>query len=139
MNVSENYFDEALVYIRINGGFLLLQAITLTLSSFLRSNALVVHGFIASACTNLLNVILNSLFLYVLKLDPVLGVSIATVISRFIGIIALFILVFKLTDVKLKLKSALKNFKELKKLLKISLPSAGESFSYSLSQIVIFY
>lgn len=137
MNVSDTYFDDALVYIRINGGLLFLQAITLTISSFLRSNTFVVHGFIASACTNLLNVILNALFLYVLNFDPVLGVAIATVISRVIGTIALFILLFKLTDVKLKLKNTFKNIHELKKLLKISLPSACESFSYSLSQIVI--
>lgn len=137
MNVSVDYFDEALIYIRLNGGFLFLQGIILTLSSFLRSNTLILHGFIASASINILNVILNALFMYVLNLQPILAVGLATVISRAIGVILLLILVFKLTNVKLSLKETFKNFKELKKLLKISLPSAGESFSYSLSQIVI--
>ncbi len=138
MNVSPEFYDQALIYIRINGGFLFLQAIILSLATFLRSNALVVQGFIVSASFNVLNVGLNALFLYVFKIPGVTGVAIATVISRVIGIIALFIMIYKLTDIKLSLKNALTNVKGfLSKLLKVSIPSAGESFSYSLSQIVI--
>ena len=138
MNVSPEFYDEALIYIRINGAFLFLQAIILTLSCFLRSNALVIQGFIVSASFNVLNVALNALFLYGLKITGVTGVAIATVISRFLGVIALFIMIKKLTSIKLTLRNSI--FKPegmLKKLLKISVPSAGESFSYSASQIVI--
>ena len=137
MNVSDDYFEQSLIYIRINGSVLFLQAIMLTLSSFLRSNSLVVAGFIISACSNILNVILNAIFLYVLKIDPIFAVATATVISRIFGTIALFIILFKLSSVRLKFKNTFGKLRELKKLLKISLPSAGESFSYSLSQVVI--
>lgn len=138
MNVSPDFYDEALIYIKINGGFIFLQGIILTLSTFLRSNALVVQGFIVSASFNVLNVCLNALFLYIFKIPGVTGVAIATIISRVLGCIALFIMIFKLTAVKLSLKNFILDSKEnLKKLLKVSIPSAGESFSYSLSQIVI--
>lgn len=138
MNVSPDFFDQAIIYIKINGAFLFLQAIILSLSSFLRSNALVVQGFIVSGAFNVLNVLLNALFLYVFKITGVTGVGIATVISRIIGVIALFIMIAKLTDIKLSINKFFKNSKAiLKKLLKVSIPSAGESFSYSVSQIVI--
>ena len=138
MNVSPAFFDEAVVYIKINGAFLFLQAIILSLSTFLRSNALVVQGFIVSAAFNVLNVSLNALFLYGFKITGVTGVAIATVISRIIGSIALFIMIYKLTDIKLSIKKFFNNSKTLlKKLLQVSVPSAGESFSYSISQIVI--
>lgn len=138
MNVSPAFFDEAVIYIKINGAFLFLQAIILSLSTFLRSNALVVQGFIVSAAFNVLNVCLNALFLYGFKITGVTGVAIATVISRIIGSIALFIMIYKLTDIKLSIKKFFNNSKTLlKKLLQVSVPSAGESFSYSISQIVI--
>ena len=138
MNVSQDFYDEALLYIRINGAFLFLQAMILSLATFLRSNALVMEGFIVSASFNVLNVGLNALFLYVFKIPGVKGVAIATVISRIIGAITLFIMIYKLTDIKLTLRNSIFKAKGmLKKLLKISVPSAGESFSYSISQIVI--
>ena len=138
MNVSPDFYEEALIYIRINGAFLFLQGIIMTLASFLRSNALMIQGFIVSASFNVLNVILNALFLYVFKIPGVTAVAIATVISRVIGVIALFIMIYKLTDIRLSLKNSLFSKKgDLRKLLKVSIPSAGESFSYSLSQIVI--
>lgn len=138
MNVSSLYYDEALLYLRINGGCLFLQAIFLTLATFLRSNAFVLQGFIVSASINALNVGLNALFLYILDLEPVLAVALGTVISRIIGCIILFILIVKLPKIRISIRDGIFSKKgELKKLLKISIPSAGESLSYSLSQIVI--
>ena len=138
MKVDANYFDETLLYLRLCGGLMIFQAIILTFSSFLRSNNFVVQGFIVSISINILNVGLNALFLYVLHIPGILAVSLGTIISRFIGCIILLILIYRLAKIKLSIKDAIKNSKtELKKLLKLSIPSAGESISYSLSQIVI--
>lgn len=138
MKVNSTYFNETLLYLRLCGGFLFFQGIILTFSSFLRSNTFVVQGFIVSISINILNVALNALFLYVLKLPGILSVALGTLISRFVGVIILLILIIKLAKIKLSVKDAIKNSKtELKKLLKLSIPSAGESISYSLSQIVI--
>ena len=138
MNVSSLYYNEALLYLRINGGCLFLQAIFLTLATFLRSNAFVLQGFIVSASINAINVGINALFLYVFNIESVLAVALGTIISRIIGCVVLFILIIKLPKIKISLKDGILSKKgELKKLLKISVPSAGESLSYSLSQIVI--
>jgi Na+-driven multidrug efflux pump len=103
MNVSIDFYDQALVYIRINGSLLFLQGIIMTLASFLRSNALVTQGFIISALSNLTNVLFNALFLYVFKIDAIVAVALGSVISRALSCIALFIMVYKLTDVRLSL------------------------------------
>lgn len=138
MKVNSSYFNETLLYLRLCGGFLLLQGIILTFSSFLRSNTFVIQGFIVSITINVLNVLLNALFLYVIKLPGIVSVALGTLISRVVGCIVLFILVLRLAKIKLSIKDAIKNSKtELRKLLKLSIPSAGESLSYSLSQIVI--
>ncbi len=138
MNVSAAYFNETIIYLRINGGFLFLQAIILSLSSYLRSNEYVLQSLISSVIFNIINVGLNALFLYGLKITGAKGVAIASVISRFIGCIMLFILVKRLMKLSLPFHDAFHtSFMELKKLLKLSLPAAGESLSYSISQIVI--
>lgn len=138
MKVSNAYFNETLLYLRLCGGFLFFQGIILTFSSFLRSNTFVFQGFIVSISINILNVSLNALFLYIIGLPGIISVALGTLISRFVGCIILLILIIKLAKIKLSIKEAIKNSKtELKKLLKLSIPSAGESISYSLSQIVI--
>ena len=138
MKVNPESFNDAVIYLRICGGGIFLQAILLTLTTFLRSNAFVFEGFVVSVCLNVLNVGLNALFLYILKLPSITAVALGTVISRAIGCIVVLILVLKLTKIKLSIRSLFKSSsKELKKLLKISIPSSGESLSYSVSQIVI--
>ena len=77
------------------------------------------------------------MFLYVLNIPGITGVAVATVISRTVGVIILLIILFKKTTIKLSLPLLFKTKGDLKKLLKISVPSAGESLSYSLSQIFI--
>lgn len=138
MNVNEAYFDETILYLKINGGFLFLQAIILSLSSYLRSNEYVLQSLISSVIFNIINVILNALFLYVFKIEGAKGVAIASVISRGIGCIMLFFIIKRLLKIHFHIKEVFHtSWSELKKLLKLSLPSAGESLSYSISQIVI--
>ncbi len=138
LSVSEDYFEESVLYLRINGGFLILQAAILSLTSFLRSNGHVVYSLVTSIIFNIINVALNALFLYGFKISGAQGVAIGSVIARFIGVIILFVLVKKLIKIKFGFKgNFVSSLKELKKLLRISLPSVGESLSYSVSQVVI--
>lgn len=138
MKVNPESFNDSVIYLRICGGTLFLQAILLTSTTFLRSNTFVLEGFIVSTFINILNVGLNALFLYIFKLPSITAVALGTVISRGVGCIILIILVLKFAKIKLSFKYALNSsIKELRKLLKISIPAAGESFSYSISQIVI--
>ena len=127
-----------MLYLMLNGGTLFIQAIMMSLQSFVRSNDYMKTSLAISIIFNIINVILNALFLYVFNINPILAVALGSIISRTIGVLLLFlILVFKIKiDISIKGLFPLK-IKELKKLISIGLPAAGESFSYSLSQIVI--
>lgn len=139
MQVEEPYLGYSITYMRINGGFIFLQAMISTLACFLRSNDFVFKSLCVSLGYNVINISLNALFLYVLKFDnPIVAVAISSVISRILAVIVLLILCYKYVKLDVSIKT-LKHFSfsRLKKILKIGLPSVGESISYSLSQIVI--
>lgn len=138
LQVQDDLMANAVKYLMINGGTLFLQTMMMSLQSYLRSNEYMKTSLCISIGFNVINVGLNALFLYALKMDPILSVALGSVISRFLGVVALILTV----TIKLKINISPKGlfplqFKELKKIIALGLPSAGESFSYSLSQIVI--
>ncbi len=138
LQVQDNLLDDAVLYLMINGGTLFLQAMMMSLQSFLRSNEYMKTSLSISVIFNVINVMLNALFLYVFKMNPILSVALGSVISRSIGVILLILVL----TIKLKINISIKGLfplklSELKKLISIGLPAAGESFSYSMSQIVI--
>ncbi len=137
INVGD-LFSHAYLYLMINGGFVFLQGMMLSLQSFLRSNEYMKTSLLISIIFNVINIILNAILLYLTDLNPILAVALSSVISRFIGVVLLlFIVIFKL-KIKLSIKLLFPlNVKELKKIISIALPSTGEAISYSLSQIVI--
>ena len=63
----------------------------ISFQNYLRSNDLTKASLIVSFIFNIINVILNALFLYVFKIDPILSVAFGSVISRGIGVIILYI------------------------------------------------
>lgn len=129
-------------YIRIIGSFMFLQGIYLTFSAILKSNTMMKESLMVSASVNVVNIIGNSIFIFgAFGFVPAMGVTGAAIssnISRFIGIIIMFIMFKKKIGVKLTLKhfspfpSGL-----LKRLMRIGLPAGVESVSYSLSQVYI--
>ena len=138
LQVQDDLMANAIKYLMINGGTLFLQTMMMSLQSYLRSNEYMKTSLAISIGFNIINVGLNALFLYVLKLDPILSVALGSVISRTIGVIALILTV----TLKLKINISPRGlfpikFNELKKIIALGLPTVGESFSYSLSQIVI--
>ncbi len=139
LQVSDEVLPSAVLYLRITGSAVFLQAMMLSLASYLRSNDMMIKSMIVSIVFNVVNIGLNALFLYVLlPNDKIVAVALGSVISRVVGaFLLLLMVVFKLKlDLKLKGLFPLK-VSELKKIIMLGIPSAGESFSYSMSQIVI--
>lgn len=141
MNVAPEIKQLAIIYIQITGGFIFLSAISSTLSAFLRSNRLIKQGLLVSAIMNVINIIGNALLVNGFGPIPAMGIAgiaWASTASRLIGVIVLFILYMKHIGIKFSIK-CLKPFPfaQIKKLFHIGIPTAGESFSYSMSQIVI--
>lgn len=129
--------DKGLVYIRIVGGALFLQAILTTLSAFLKSNSYMKDSTIINAGINGLNILGN--FILIPHLG-IMGVAIASVASRAIGTIVMSIVFLKKVQVNI-FRHPFQDFSRatMKRILWIGGPAGGESLSYNASQIMILF
>ncbi|MDE5715886.1 MAG: MATE family efflux transporter [Anaeroplasmataceae bacterium] len=135
IGLDESCMEKGLTYIRIVGGCIFLQAITTTLSAFLKSNSYMKDSTIISAIVNVINICGNFILIPYLG---IMGVAISSVVSRAIGVIILSIVFLKRVKINIFLHP-LQNFSApiLKKILSIGGPSGGEALSYNASQIII--
>lgn len=129
--------EKGLIYIRIVGGCLFLQAILTTLSAFLKSNSYMKDSTIINAIVNVLNIIGNFILIPYLG---IMGVAISSVVSRAIGVIIISIVFIK----RVKINIFLHPFKDfnsatMKKIFAIGGPTGGEALSYNASQILILF
>ena len=143
MGLRPDLMADGLPYMQIVGGFAFLQALSLSLSASLRSADKAKYPMYVAMVVNILNFIGNYALIFGKFGMPALGVegaAISTSFCRFVSVIILFAILFK-KHIPSFPKELFTPFPwvELKNLLKIGIPSAGEHMSYSLSQIVITY
>ena len=130
-------------YMEIVGAFAFFQAISLTISASLKSADKAIYPMMVVMVVNVLNIIGNYTLIFGKFGMPALGVegaAISTAFARGVSMVVLFVILFR----KHISRFPLKYFRpfpwiELKNLLKIGIPSAGENMSYSLSQVVLTY
>lgn len=143
MGMREELMPSGLPYMKIVGAFAFFQAISLAISAALRSADMAKYPMIVSGIVNLLNIVGNYLLIFGKMGFPALGVrgaAIATVVCRGVAVVILLVILLKKYIPRFP-KEYFTPFPwyELKKLLKIGIPSAGEQMSYSFSQVVITY
>ena len=143
MGLRPDLMPNGVIYMQIVGGFAVLQALQTTASAVLRSVNKAIYPMIVVGIVNVLNIIGNYSLIFGKFGMPALGVegaAISTVISRCVAMIILFVVLFRTTVHSLPL-SLFRPFptRELKNLLHIGLPSAGENISYQMQQLVILY
>ena len=143
MGLRPDLMADGLPYMQIVGGFAFLQALSLSLSASLRSADKAKYPMYVTMVVNVLNIIGNYALIFGKFGMPALGVegaAISTSFCRFVSVIILFVILLK-KHIPSFPKELFTPFPwvELKNLLKIGIPSAGEHMSYSLSQIVITY
>ncbi|MBB5174345.1 MATE family efflux transporter [Texcoconibacillus texcoconensis] len=142
MGLPEELMDTALLYLQIVGGFAFIQAMIMTVSAIIRSHGHTKDAMFVTMGMNVINVFGNFVLIFGAlgfpELGPV-GVAISTAASRFLGMLVMFIVLYKRITGGLPFNYLLKKFpkKELKQLLKIGIPSAGEQLSYNTSQVVV--
>lgn len=141
LNVPQEIMNETISYTLIVGSFILIQSIYMVFSAILRSYNLMKEITIVAVIMNTLNIIGNAILINGWFGFPQLGIAgaaISTDISKLIGLILIFIIFLKKTDLNIYfLKFKFFSFKMLKKVLLIALPSGGEALSYQLSQLAI--
>ena len=143
MGLRPDLMAEGLPYMKIVGGFAFLQAISLSLSASLRSADKAQYPMYVAVVVNVLNIIGNYSLIFGKFGMPALGVegaAISTSVCRLVSVVILLIVLFR-KHIPSFPKELFSPFPwiELKNLLKIGIPSAGEHFSYALSQVVISY
>lgn len=143
MGLSGDMLELGEGYMSIVGIMAFVQAVAMTLSAVLRSNNKAIYPMMVILVVNILNILGNYMLIFGKWGAPELGVNgaaISTVVARTLAMIALFIIVFR-TVVHRFPWEIFRRFpmQEFRNLMKIGLPSAGESMSYSCSQLVIAY
>jgi putative MATE family efflux protein len=130
----------ALPFLTILGGTLFLDAQNLAMAAVLRAHGRTRDPMRVLGTQNVLNALGNALVLFVIIGAPnlrangaaaVTGVAISGVVSRLLGFVALRFLVAKRTGIWLRLRDYLSfRVREIRRILNIGLPAAGENFSY---------
>ncbi len=141
MKMPQELYHDAEIYISIVGGFVFLQAIFMTYGAIFRSNGLMKQTMCISMAINILNVVGNIILLNGLFGAPkmgVAGVALSSVVSRLIGVVLVMYVFAKKIHAKIGTRY-LRPFPKtmFKNLMKIGLPSAGESVSYNIAQMWI--
>lgn len=137
LNVPEDVFDYALLYIRI---YLLGMPVILLYNfeaAIFRSVGETKTPLKALAVSGILNVVFNLFFVIVLKMT-VNGVAIATVIANAVSSILLFIKLVKTKQViRIRKKELRFNIKIFKRIIQIGLPAGIQSAVFAVANIVI--
>lgn len=130
-------------YMQIVGAFAFFQAISFTISASLRSANKAIYPMMVTVLVNIMNIIGNYSLIFGKWGMPALGAegaAISTSVARGASMVVLFVILFRKHIPRFPL-NYFRPFPwvELKNLLKVGLPSAGENMSYSFSQVVITY
>ena len=141
LNTSSDILYLANDYLKYVGGFIFIQAISMTITAILRPHGLVKICMYVTLFVNVLNAILNYVLIFGKFGAPELGVvdsALGTTISKCIGLcilcVVIYVQIFKGYSIKLLWPLPIKH---LKNVMSIGIPSAGENMSYSLAQLVL--
>ena len=135
VSIAPALFDSANTYLRIVGGACFLNALIPIFSSYLRVFGYTKQSLWASIIGNVINFILNAVFLFVMNWG-VMGVATATVISRIINLI----IVATMGAVLIKAKDSPERIapgKILGQIIKIGFPSACETALYNIAMTLV--
>lgn len=143
MGLRPELMQYGLPYMKIVGMFAFFQAMHLTISASLRADHKAIYPMLVVIVVNIVNIGGNYALIFGHFGMPALGVegaAIATAFSRGTAMVLLFIILFTkhISRFPLMLFTPFP-WKEVKNLLKIGLPSAGENMSYDMQQVVITY
>lgn len=143
MGLRPELLQYGIGYMEIVGAFAFFQAISLTISASLRSANKAIYPMLVTVLVNIMNIVGNYILIFGKFGFPAMGAegaAISTSIARGVCMVVLFVILFRKHISRFPL-ALFRPFPwiELKNLLKIGIPSAGENMSYSFSQVVITY
>ncbi len=143
MGLRPDLMQYGLPYMKIVGIFAFFQALHLTISASLRADHKAIYPMLVVIVVNVVNIIGNYGLIFGHFGLPALGVegaAFATAFSRGTAMVLLFIILFTkhIKSFPLQLFTPFP-WREVRNLLKIGIPSAGENMSYDMQQVVVTY
>ena len=141
LGIPAEIWEDAALYLRWIGLFIVVQSAYMAFISFLRGFGLLKVTMICSSLMNVLNICGNMILIHGLGPVPSLGVAgvcLSTNTAKVLGLLLVIHFLHKKTPLRLSL-AHLRPFpkKTLGRLLYLGIPSAGETFSYNLSQTTL--
>ncbi|MEG2947328.1 MAG: MATE family efflux transporter, partial [Bacteroidales bacterium] len=141
MHLAPELMDYGVRYLRIIGGFAFVQSLSLTIAAVLRSANLAKFPMFVTLVVNILNAVGNYALIFGNFGLPEMGAegaAWATSVSRVIALVILIVLLMRTILPRIPRKLLFPfPLGELRKMLGIGMPAAGEQISYSLSQVVV--
>ena len=135
LGIANSLLDYSTIYMTIVGSASILTALIPIYSNYLRSFGYTKITMYATIIANILNLMLNAVFLYIFKIG-VAGIAIATVISKIFNL--LILIIFAKHNISFKeVNNDISNITILRQIIKIGLPAAAESALYNLAMTLI--
>lgn len=131
VGIAQDLESPAKLYLQTVGLFCLCNALTPIVSSYLRSFGHTAPTLMATVVANILNVVLNAFFLFVMRWG-VLGVALATGISRLVNLLWI-VFSAKILIKTTKDDNPPTNKEIFGKIVKVGLPAAAETMLYNLA------
>ncbi|MEK3719732.1 MATE family efflux transporter [Paenibacillus sp. FSL H8-0034] len=141
--LQQDLLGTAQTFLSIVGGALFIQALNLTISAIVQVHGFTRYTMMVAIGMNLINLTGNYLFIFGPWGFPKLGVpgvAISAVISQCLGLGVYILILRKVVKLDLGLKELVRcKLEDMKKILSIGIPTAGNQLSYAASQIVTTY
>lgn len=135
VGIASALHEPANIYLKIVGGGCILNALIPIFSSYMRAFGFTKEPLYATIIGNVINLILNAYFLFVLD-KGVMGVAVATVISRVINLLLVVIMSAKLVRISQN-PERISNRVVLFQIIKIGFPSACETALYNIAMTLV--
>lgn len=141
LNLNSEQIEIANHYLKIIGGFIWVEALSYAVSSVIRSSGNTKSVMYVTLGVNLLHIGGNYLLIFGNLGFPewgVTGAAVSTVVSRLLGIVVLFILLYRRTAAPIQRKDYVTwNGSYARQIMSIGLPAAGEHLSWQSQYLMI--
>lgn len=141
MNLAPDQIAIAKKYLNLISAFIWVEALSYAVSSVLRSNGQTRDVMYVTLGVNVVHVVGNILLIFGNLRFPewgVTGAAVSTVVSRLLGLIVLFVILYRRIPFPIRFKDYITFDKRIvKQILSIGLPAAGEHLSWQSQYLMI--
>ncbi|WP_276353049.1 MATE family efflux transporter [Cohnella caldifontis] len=138
MNLSPEQIGIAGRYLKIIGGFIWIEALSYAVSSIIRAGGHTKSVMYVTLGVNVIHMTGNYLLIFGFPEWGVTGAAVSTVVSRLLGIVVLFAILYRRIPSPIRLKDYVTwNGSYVKKILSVGLPAAGEHLSWQSQYLTV--